>query len=146
MEKIEAHRALFLALASTTLTISVASAAAAQPSVVQISVTASRHPGAAATDVSGQASPYLPVMVTAYGLLSTDLPTVFVGEVQVRADAAGHFTARIDDNALEFTNSTLDVVVSSLVPGLAPARTRIILTRPNLGSLFPADLVPPEDR
>jgi hypothetical protein len=133
--------AVLLALAPVSVT-------AATPAVPAnaIVLRAVRHPGAAATDVSGQAPPRSTVVVSLYADLSADIPRVFVRTETVQADATGQFFVTLGDSPVAFPSATFVVTARSPLDGVAPASARVTSTPPNPAYHTPVDQTPPEYR
>jgi len=132
-----------LVLAFVPVSVTAATSAAPPNAIV---LRAARHPGAAATDVSGQAPPLTTVVVSLYADLSADLPRVFVRSKTVQADAAGQFAITLSDSPVAFPSATFEIIASSPLHGILPASARIKLTPPDPAYRSPADQTPPDYR
>jgi hypothetical protein len=136
-----AFAALLLAFAPLSVT-----AATSAPPANAIVLRVARHPGAAATDVSGQAPPLSTVVVTLYADLSADLPRVLVRSKTVQSDAAGQFALTLSDSPVAFPSATFEIIASSPLHGILPATARLKSTQPTPAYKTPADQTPPDYR
>ncbi len=73
----------------------VAQNGAALPSGASITITAERHDGAEAIDISGRARPWSILVITERAKLSRDLPIVTLNRVSLKADSRGSFSAKL---------------------------------------------------
>jgi len=105
-----------------------------------------RHPGAAATDVYGQAPPLGTIVVTLYAYLSADVPRIYVRSETVQTDGAGHFFVTLSDSPVAFPSATFEISASSPLDGIKPATARVPSTPPTPAYHTPVDQTPPEYR
>jgi hypothetical protein len=128
------------------LAISFGVAPAAAQTVNAITLHAVRHPGAAATDVSGTAPPFTSVVVTLHALISFELPIVYVREARTQTDSRGQFALTLSDSPVAFRPVTFQINATSSTPGVVPATVRIESSDPTPAFRSSVDEIPPEYR
>lgn len=112
-------------------------AAGATPVVAQapapgaIALSAHRHPGAEAIDVTGTAPPGASIVITARARISIDLPVVFLNRLETVADASGAFSV-ILPIAPDFVQGT-EIMIAAETPGYTPAAISFIVGAPSNG-------------
>lgn len=117
---------------------STAPAAGATPALVgqapepgAIALSARRHDGAEAIDVTGTAPPGASVEVVARAMLSIDLPVVFLNRIDVVADPSGAFSVIIPI-APDYVQGT-EIMITAQAPGVAPSTVSYIVGAPSSG-------------
>lgn len=90
-----------------------------------IALSARRHDGAEAIDVTGTAPPGASIEITARARISVDLPDVFLNRIDVVADASGAFSV-ILPIAPDYVQGT-EITIAAESPGIAPAFTTFVV-------------------
>jgi hypothetical protein len=139
------HTLVFSTVLLALAPVSVTAATPAAPANA-IVLRAVRHPGAAATDVSGHAPPLSTVVVSLYADLSADIPRVFVRSETVQTDATGQFFVTLGDSPVAFPSATFVVTARSPLNGITPATARVQSMQPNPAYHTPVDQTPPDYR
>lgn len=101
------------------------------PTTGAIALSARRHDGAEAIDVTGTAPPGASVEITARARISTDLPVVFLNRMDVVADATGAFSV-ILPIAPDYVKGT-EITIAAVAPGVTPAAVNFIVGAPSSG-------------
>jgi hypothetical protein len=106
-----------------------------------ISLDVRQAPGSEAIAVSGQAPSSVPVMLTVFGTVSSDIPDIVIGRHEVASDVNGRFSAIVPVAPDYFRGSILTLVATSL-PGVQKASAQIVVGPPNGSVSVPAEQVP----
>jgi hypothetical protein len=96
-------------------------------------------PGKLDIAVSGKAPGNLPITLTFYATLTTQIPDVVVSRNEIVSDANGTFKTDITPASAYYYGGILTVVASS-VTGVTPAKSQIVLKAPNDATIVPNDL------
>ncbi len=103
----------------------------AQTTPGAIALSARRHDGAEAIDVTGTAPPGATVEIEASARLSVDLPIVFLNRIYAVADANGAFSV-ILPIAPDYVQGT-EILIRAETPGTTPGIASIIVGPPTSG-------------
>jgi hypothetical protein len=101
------------------------------PTTGTIALSARRHDGAEAIDVTGTAPPGATVEITARARISIDLPVVFLNRLYTVADASGAFSVLLPI-APDYVQGT-EVLIQAETPGTIPAVVSFIVGAPSSG-------------
>ncbi len=101
------------------------------PQAGTIALSARRHDGAEAIDVTGTAPPGTSVEITARAKISIDLPVVFLNRLTAVADASGAFSV-ILPIAPDFVQGT-EIMIQADAPGTTPATVSFTVGPPTSG-------------
>ncbi|MGH7736797.1 MAG: hypothetical protein ACREMP_02835 [Candidatus Tyrphobacter sp.] len=101
------------------------------PAPGAIALSARRHSGAEAIDVTGTAPPGASVEITAVARISIDLPVVFLNRMTAVADASGEFSVEVPI-APDYVQGTV-ITIAAQTPGVAPASVSVVVGAPSSG-------------
>ena len=97
--------------------------------------------GAEALLVTGTAPPWAPVMLTLLATLSSELPNVLLSRHDLTAGSDGRFQAIVPIAPDYVRDSYINVLATSL-PGVASAKSQLLIHAPNAGITVPVDMFP----
>ena len=97
--------------------------------------------GAEALLVTGTAPPWAPVMITLLATLSDEVPNVLLSRHNLTAGSDGKFQAIVPIAPDYMRDSFINVLATSL-PGVASAKSQLLIHAANAGIQVPADFIP----
>ena len=101
------------------------------PTTGSIVLSARRHDGAEAIDVTGTAPPGASIEITARARISIDLPVVFLNRITAIADSSGTFSV-ILPIAPDYVQGT-EILIAAQTPGVSPASVSFTVGAPSSG-------------